>query len=70
MFLLLRRRAQARLAFLLTLVFAFGTTTWVIGSQALWQHGLGELLIVGRAAARHRTGNSVARGSGRNRPWG
>ena len=46
LYLLMRRRADARSAFLLTLAFAFGTTTWVIGSQALWQHGLAELLIV------------------------
>jgi hypothetical protein len=29
----------------LTLAFAFGTNTWMISSQALWQHGTGELLI-------------------------
>jgi hypothetical protein len=46
LFLLLRRRASQRLALLLTLVYAFGTTTWMISSQALWQHGLAELLIV------------------------
>jgi hypothetical protein len=46
MYLLLRRRAEPRTALLLTLAFAFGTNTWVISSQALWQHGLGELLIV------------------------
>jgi hypothetical protein len=45
-YLLLRRRAEPRIAILLTLAFAFGTTTWVIGSQALWQHGFAELLIV------------------------
>jgi hypothetical protein len=47
LYLLLRRRASPRLALLLTLAFAFGTTTWAISSQALWQHGLGELLLVG-----------------------
>jgi len=46
LYLLLRRRAEPRTALLLTLAFAFGTNTWVISSQALWQHGLGELLIV------------------------
>ncbi|HVO11060.1 MAG TPA: hypothetical protein VMX54_10015 [Vicinamibacteria bacterium] len=46
LFLLLRRRASPRLSLLLTLVYAFGTTTWVISSQALWQHGLAELLLV------------------------
>lgn len=29
----------------LALAFAFGTNTWVISSQALWQHGPGELLV-------------------------
>lgn len=47
LYLLLRRRAAAPLALLLTLAYAFGTTTWVIGSQALWQHGMAELLVIG-----------------------
>src|SRR5512145_535324 len=46
LFLLLRRRASERLAIALSLVYAFGTTTWVISSQALWQHGLAQLLLV------------------------
>jgi hypothetical protein len=51
LYLLLRRRAELHWALLLTLAFAFGTTTWVISSQALWQHGLAELLIVGMLLA-------------------
>jgi hypothetical protein len=47
MYLLLRRRADRGAALLLTLAFAFGTTTWAVSSQAMWQHGLGELLMVG-----------------------
>ena len=47
LYLLLRRRATAPTALLLTLAYAFGTTTWVISSQALWQHGMAELLVVG-----------------------
>jgi hypothetical protein len=47
LYLLLRRRVAAPVALLLTLAYAFGTTTWVIGSQALWQHGMAELLVVG-----------------------
>jgi hypothetical protein len=47
LFLLLRRRAAAPIALLLTLAYAFGTTTWVISSQALWQHGMAELLVIG-----------------------
>jgi hypothetical protein len=47
LFRLLRRRAAASIALLLTVAYAFGTTTWVIGSQALWQHGMAELLVIG-----------------------
>jgi hypothetical protein len=46
LYLLLRRRSDPRIAALLTLVYAFGTTTWVISSQALWMHGLAQLLVV------------------------
>ena len=46
LYLALRRRADARTALLLTVAYAFGTTTWMIGSQALWQHGMGQLLII------------------------
>ena len=45
MYLLLLRRADARTAMLLALAYAFGTNTWMIGSQGLWQHGTGELLL-------------------------
>jgi hypothetical protein len=58
MFLVLRREG-IRWALPLALVFAFGTDTWMISSQALWQHGSGELLValalllaVGRASPR------------------
>jgi hypothetical protein len=47
LYLLLRRRAPPADALLLALAFAFGTNTWMTGSQALWQHGLAELLLVG-----------------------
>lgn len=47
LYLLLRRRTKASIALLLTLAYAFGTTTWVISSQALWQHGLAQLLVIG-----------------------
>lgn len=47
LYLLLRRRASARDALLLTMAYALGTTTWVISSQALWQHGMAQLLIIG-----------------------
>ena len=44
MFLVLRRES-IRWSLPLALAFAFGTNTWMISSQALWQHGTGELLI-------------------------
>ncbi|HEX5717736.1 MAG TPA: hypothetical protein VF179_16375 [Thermoanaerobaculia bacterium] len=47
LYLLLRRRVAARIALLLTLAYAFGTATWVISSQALWQHGMAGLLVIG-----------------------
>ena len=47
LFVLLRRRTDTRIALLLTIAYAFGTTTWVISSQALWQHGIAQLLIIG-----------------------
>lgn len=45
-YLLLRRRTDQNMAVILTLLYAFGTTTWVISSQALWMHGLAQVLIV------------------------
>ncbi|HVQ38539.1 MAG TPA: hypothetical protein VMS31_13470, partial [Pyrinomonadaceae bacterium] len=42
---LVLRRDGSRWSLPLALVFAFGTNTWMISSQALWQHGTGELLI-------------------------
>jgi hypothetical protein len=39
------RRDGARWSLPLAIAFAFGTNTWMISSQALWQHGTGELLI-------------------------
>jgi hypothetical protein len=44
MYLVLRREGSAW-SIPLALVFAFGTNTWMISSQALWQHGTGEVLI-------------------------
>jgi hypothetical protein len=46
LYLLLRRRATVRDALLLTFACAFGTSTWVISSQTLWQHGPAQLLLV------------------------
>src|SRR5262249_24716315 len=44
MFLVLRRDGF-RWSLPLAIGFAFGTNTWMISSQALWQHGTGELLV-------------------------
>jgi hypothetical protein len=46
MFWLLRRQMSRPRALLLVTAFALGTETWTISSQALWQHGTAELLIV------------------------
>lgn len=47
LFLVLLRLTRPSLALLLTAAYAFGTSTWTISSQALWQHGTGELLLAG-----------------------
>ena len=41
----LRRLAPSGLALGLTVAYAFGTSTWVISSQSLWQHGPATLLL-------------------------
>jgi hypothetical protein len=45
MYLLLARRLPRGRALLLTAAYALGTSTWPIGSQALWQHGTAQLLL-------------------------
>lgn len=45
LWLVLRRITSAEVALILSLAYAFGTQTWSTSSQALWQHGLGELLL-------------------------
>jgi hypothetical protein len=35
-----------RIAVLSTFIYAFATSTWSISSQALWQQGMGELLLI------------------------
>lgn len=45
LYLALRRRTTTQVALLLTVAYAFGTTTWVVTSQALWQHGLSQLMV-------------------------
>jgi hypothetical protein len=63
-YLLLRRRTDRATAALLTLVFAFGTTTWVISSQALWMHGSASL----RSRPRCSSSPDRATGGGPSRP--
>jgi hypothetical protein len=45
LWLVLRRITSRGVALVLALAYAFGTQTWSTSSQALWQHGLGELLL-------------------------
>jgi hypothetical protein len=47
LFLALMRLCSLRSAFVMTLVYAFGTNTWATSSQAMWQHGLAELSLAG-----------------------
>ena len=65
MYLLLRRRLDRGDALLLTGAFAFGTPTWSVSSQALWQHGPAELLLVAAlwfATGESSRGNALAAG--------
>jgi hypothetical protein len=39
------RRDSGRWSLPIALAFAFGTNTWMISSQALWQHGAGEFFV-------------------------
>jgi len=51
---LARRFTGRRQALWLALLFAFATNTWSISSQALWQHGMGQLLIIASLLALDR----------------
>jgi len=44
-FLILNRLVIKKIAVLTTLIYAFGSSTWSVSSQELWQHGLAELLL-------------------------
>jgi hypothetical protein len=46
LFVVLRRLTTWRWALALALVYALGTSTWSISSQALWAHGLSEVCLV------------------------
>ena len=41
----LRRLTNEKNSLLLSAAYAFGTQTWSTSSQAMWQHGLGQLLL-------------------------
>lgn len=45
MYLILVRITDTKTALITSLIFAFATNTWTISSQALWQHGMVELLL-------------------------
>lgn len=46
MYLLLTRRTNCTWPLCLTIAYGFATNTWMITSQALWQHGMAELFLV------------------------
>jgi hypothetical protein len=46
LYLLLRKFIPDKTAALLAMIYCFGTSTWTISSQALWQHGAGQLMII------------------------
>lgn len=46
MYVLLKKMTSNKLAMALSLVYGFATNTWATSSQALWQHGLSQLLII------------------------
>jgi hypothetical protein len=46
LFVVLRRLTSWRWALALTLLYALGTSTWSLASQALWPHALAELCLV------------------------
>ncbi len=60
--LLLKRITTTPWAWCLALVYALATETWSISSQALWQHGPGELAIIGCFYCLERWSEDRARG--------
>ncbi|MGH7335151.1 MAG: hypothetical protein ACREKS_20885 [Candidatus Rokuibacteriota bacterium] len=45
LYLALRRLGPERSALVIALVYAFGTATWSVSSQGLWQHGPAQMLL-------------------------
>ncbi|WP_321508349.1 glycosyltransferase family 39 protein [uncultured Methanoregula sp.] len=46
LYLTLKKLVSNQIAIISTCIFAFATATWSISSQALWQHGIAELLLI------------------------
>lgn len=46
LYLVLKDLVSERVSLFSTIIFAFATSTWAISSQALWQHGMAELLLL------------------------
>ncbi|OGL43405.1 MAG: hypothetical protein A2042_07445 [Candidatus Schekmanbacteria bacterium GWA2_38_11] len=46
LFITLKRLTDEKIAFYISLIYAFGTSTWSISSQSLWQHGPSELFLI------------------------
>jgi len=42
----IRELVSQRIAIISTFLYAFATSTWSISSQALWQQGMGELILI------------------------
>lgn len=45
-YLTIRLKFNTAVALISTFIFAFATTTWVISSQGLWQHGSANLVVI------------------------
>lgn len=45
-YLIVRLKFNRAIACISTFIFAFATSTWVIGSQGLWQHGSSNLVVL------------------------
>jgi hypothetical protein len=61
MLFLLRRLTSDRTAWILTLVYALGTSAWSTSSQATWQHTFGVPAIIGCFYAIERISSSAVR---------
>jgi hypothetical protein len=58
-YLTLKQLCQPRAALALTLAYALATNTWAISSQALWQHGMSELMLAVACYALLKAGTDV-----------